>query len=172
MKCIRKPIIPLEALTVIAWMMQTAIRITMPGMGPRTNEPIRMGISAGSYSRKGAAGMSGRCIVDTSTIESAVSIAITAFLITVFLVSFFTLKTSLPGVPTIEKALPKTTGQNTESQHSLYPDYTVGCGISPHQSSFDESWTLPPVGNFTPPREYIIIIYLFALLSTSKSVKI
>ena len=29
-----------------------------------------------------------------------------------------------------------------------------------------------PVGNFTPPREYIIIIYLFALLSTSKSVKI
>ena len=52
----------------------------------------------------------------------------------------------------------------------FHPDCTVGYGISPYQPSFDGSWTLPPVGNLTPPREFIFkfIIALCADLSIKK----
>ncbi len=52
----------------------------------------------------------------------------------------------------------------------FHPDFTVGCGISPHQPHCG-SWTIPPVGNFTPPRELLfdLIIRRMADLSTKNA---
>lgn len=58
-KCIRKPIQPLDALNVRACIRHTESRVIVPAAGPKSIEPINTGTSAMSYSRNGAEGMRG-----------------------------------------------------------------------------------------------------------------
>ena len=61
---------------------------TTPAAGPKAKVPIRIGMSAGSYSRKGTIGSMGRCISATRTMDTATSMAILAsleFLVCVFI---------------------------------------------------------------------------------------
>ena len=51
---------------------------TLKARGPKAKVPIRIGISAGSYSRNATAGKIGNLIKATSTIEIATSMAILA----------------------------------------------------------------------------------------------
>ena len=41
--------------------------------------------------------------------------------------------------------------------HLLYPDFTVGTGITPVQPY--GSWTLPPVGNYTLPLKMNLFLF-------------
>ena len=57
--------------------MNAAMSVTMnPAAGPNAKPQIRMGISAGSYSRNATAGKIGKWISATKQTESAVRIAI------------------------------------------------------------------------------------------------
>ena len=58
--CMIMPINWLEALTVMPWITLATTVMAKPEIGPNKNAPIRMGISAGSYSKKGAAGKIGK----------------------------------------------------------------------------------------------------------------
>ena len=64
---------PLPALTVTPCTMHTTPASPSPAHGPYRKVPIRMGTSAGSYSRNGAAGMSGKWMRATSSTASAAS---------------------------------------------------------------------------------------------------
>ena len=84
--CITMPIGPDATLTVSPWITETATVNNRPETGPKRNVPMKMGMSAGSYSIQGALGKSGKWTIEIRTIESAASIAIVvSFLVDVFM---------------------------------------------------------------------------------------
>ena len=102
--CITMPIMPLCALTVKPCMKQTTTVSSSPASGPYAKAQMRIGISAGSYSRNAAAGISGKCITATSTMEIAPSIAIeTSCLVEIllFFCSIFSFSLSTLSLPVL-----------------------------------------------------------------------
>ena len=79
-KCMRKPIMWLDELTVSAWIAEVMSRITSPADGPNSIVPMSTGTSAMSYSRNGAEGKSGNLMKYTDTTATAASIAMTVIL--------------------------------------------------------------------------------------------
>ena len=72
--------------------MKEASTVTIrPATGPKAKAAIRMGTSAGSYSRKDTTGIRGTWTAHTSTTEMAASMASTTSLLSR---SFFKTKTS------------------------------------------------------------------------------